>query len=156
MDFDCKRRRAPGTFANPAEIKCAEEKFEESFNLSSMGMFNLLQNETEQISQLAALSEALFEYHSQCASILESLTSRLIEQKEAAAKKPVAEFQPRKLSEVVKLYSSVDDMTPIQQPMKMAGHPVPPSNGATFYSSSSVTTNNSQNSSTTAHLINGT
>ena len=58
----------------------AEDKFEESMNLASMGMFNLLQNETEMISQLAALSEALYEYHSQTASILESLTQRLIEQ----------------------------------------------------------------------------
>lgn len=62
------------------ELKSAEEKFEESLNLASMGMFNLLQNETEQISQLAAFSEALFEYHSQCATILESLTQRLMEQ----------------------------------------------------------------------------
>lgn len=61
------------------DIKVAEDKFEESFNLASMGMYNLLQNEPEQISQLAALSEALFEYHSQCASILESLTARLME-----------------------------------------------------------------------------
>lgn len=80
LDFDCKRRRAAGTFATPNEIKAAEDKFEESLNLASMGMFNLLQNETELISQLAALSEALYEYHSQSASILESLTQRLIEQ----------------------------------------------------------------------------
>lgn len=58
----------------------AEEKFEESFNLASLGMHNLLQNEPEQISQLTALSEALYEYHSQCASILESLSSRLMDQ----------------------------------------------------------------------------
>lgn len=80
LDFDCKRRRAAGTFATPNEIKAAEEKFEESYNLASMGMHNLLSNETEHISLLAALAEALFEYHSQTATILESLTSRLIEQ----------------------------------------------------------------------------
>ena len=80
LDFDCKRRRAAGTFATPNEIKMAEDKFEESLNLASMGMFNLLQNETELISQLAALSEALYEYHSQSATVLESLTQRLIEQ----------------------------------------------------------------------------
>lgn len=87
LDFDCKKRRKPKAghhqpshHIGDDEIKLAEDKFEESYNLASMGMFNLLQNETEQISQLAALSEALFEYHSQCASILESLTSRLMEQ----------------------------------------------------------------------------
>ena len=45
-----------------------------------MGMHNLLQNDVEQISQISALSEALYEYHTQCANILESLVSRLIEQ----------------------------------------------------------------------------
>lgn len=152
MDFDCKRRRAPGTFSNSNEIKLAEEKFEESFNLASMGMFNLLQNETEQISQLAALSEALFEYHSQCASILESLTQRLIEQKEAAAKKPTQEYQPRKLSEL-KLYSSGDDLNAQKQNPFGQQQMIQPTNGATFYSSSLV--NNSSQSSTTTHLING-
>lgn len=81
MDFDGKRRKKKtGGHVSDEEIKMAEDKFEESFNLASMGMHNLLLNEPEQISQLAALSEALFEYHSQCATILESLTSRLMEQ----------------------------------------------------------------------------
>lgn len=80
LDFDAKRRRAAGTFATSNEIKAAEEKFEESFNMASVGMHGLLSNETEHISLLAALAEALYEYHSQTASILESLTTRLIEQ----------------------------------------------------------------------------
>ena len=80
LDFDCKRRTKAGFATTPNDIKAAEEKFEESFNLASMGMFSLLSNETEQISQLAAFSEALYEYHSQCASILETLTARLIQQ----------------------------------------------------------------------------
>lgn len=42
------------------EIRLAEDKFEESYNLASMGMHNLLQNDIEQISQIAALSEALY------------------------------------------------------------------------------------------------
>lgn len=79
LDFDCKKSKR-NIGGSVAETKVAEDKFEESFNLASMGMHNLLQNETEQISQLAAFSEALFEYHSQCASILESLTQRLMEQ----------------------------------------------------------------------------
>lgn len=80
MDFDAKRRRAAGTFATSPDIKMAEEKFEESYNNASYGMHSLLSNETEHISLLAALAEALYEYHSQSASILESLTTRLIEQ----------------------------------------------------------------------------
>lgn len=80
LDFDCKRRRAAGTFATPAEIKAAEDKFEESFNLASKGMHNLLNNETEHISLLTALAEALLEYHTASASILQTLSARLNEQ----------------------------------------------------------------------------
>ncbi|RWS16200.1 hypothetical protein B4U79_14196 [Dinothrombium tinctorium] len=97
LDFDAKKRKRNVT---DDEIRLAEDKFEESFNLASAGMFNLLQNETEQISQLAALSEALYEYHSQCASILESLTSRLMEQKRMAAEKPIEQYVPKKLEEL--------------------------------------------------------
>lgn len=79
LDFDCKKRRM-NIGGGASDLKSAEEKFEESLNLASMGMFNLLQNETEQISQLAAFSEALYEYHQQCATILENLTKRLMEQ----------------------------------------------------------------------------
>ena len=81
LDFDCKKRgvNIPLGGGSALNIRAAEEKFEESYNLAAMGMFNLLQNEPEQISQLAAFSEALFEYHSQSANILESLTQRLME-----------------------------------------------------------------------------
>lgn len=80
LDFDCKKRKkTKGTHITEDEIRMAEEKFEESFNMASQGMHNLLQNEIEQLSQVCVLSEALYEYHSQCANILESLNSRLVE-----------------------------------------------------------------------------
>ena len=80
LDFDCKRRkRTKGTHISEDEIKQAEDKLEESFNLASMGMHNLLQNEIEQLSQICTLAEALYEYHSQCANVLESLNARLME-----------------------------------------------------------------------------
>lgn len=47
--------------------------------MAAQGMHNLLQNQTEHINQLTALTQALHEYHSQCAMILEGLTSRLNE-----------------------------------------------------------------------------
>ncbi|RWS25848.1 lysophosphatidic acid acyltransferase endophilin-like protein [Leptotrombidium deliense] len=111
LDFDGKRRKKNVT---DDEIKLAEDKFEESFNLASAGMFNLLQNETEQISQMAALSEALFEYHSQCASILESLTSRLMDQtyrKRMAAEKPMENYIPKKLDELQIATPAEDHLT---------------------------------------------
>ncbi|XP_074602757.1 SH3 domain containing GRB2 like, endophilin-A isoform X2 [Brevipalpus obovatus] len=101
LDFDGKKRKMKsGGHVTSEEIKTSEDKFEESFNLASMGMHNLLQNEPEQISQLAALSEALFEYHSQCASILESLSSRLMEQKRVSADQPVKPYIPKKLEDL--------------------------------------------------------
>ena len=80
LDYDCKKRKKQNSARiNDVEIRMAEDKFEESFNLASMGMHNLLQNEIEQLSQICVLSEALYEYHSQCSNILESLNSRLLE-----------------------------------------------------------------------------
>ncbi|CAG2182470.1 unnamed protein product, partial [Oppiella nova] len=101
LDYDCKKRRkVKGTHITDDEIKLAEDKFEESFNLASMGMHNLLQNDVEQVSQIAALSEALYEYHTQCANILESLTSRLMEQKNESANKNPEPYVPKKLHEL--------------------------------------------------------
>ena len=61
------------------ELRAAEEKFKESFNITAQGMHNLLQNGPEHVAQLAALSDAIYEYHQQCAAIMESITSRLKE-----------------------------------------------------------------------------
>ena len=80
LDFDCKKRKATkGSHLEQEEIRLAEGKFEESFNLASMGIHNLLQNEIEQLSQICVLAEALYEYHSQCANVLESLNARMLE-----------------------------------------------------------------------------
>lgn len=101
LDFDCKKRRqAKGTHVSDEEIKVAEDKFEESFNLASMGMYNLLENDIEQISQLAALTEALYEYHNQCAEILQTVSERLAEQKNKADSRPRESYQPKKLYEL--------------------------------------------------------
>ncbi|XP_015782586.1 endophilin-A isoform X2 [Tetranychus urticae] len=112
LDFDGKKRKKrSGGHVTEEEVKTSEEKFEESFNLASMGMHNLLQNEPEQISQLVALSEALFEYHSQCASILESLSSRLADQKRISAEQPIKPYVPKKIEEVLPPHH--DDLTPV-------------------------------------------
>ncbi|KAI1301658.1 Endophilin-A [Halotydeus destructor] len=137
LDYDCKKRRSNiGGGAN--DMRQAEEKFEASFNLASMGMFNLLQNETEQISQLAAFAEALSEYHSQCANILESLTQRLMEQKQEAAQQPPEEYVSKKLHEVV-----------IEEGLVAPGAPPGHYNGAaSFFSLKSSMKPSSSNSST--------
>uniref|UniRef100_A0A1E1XRJ8 Endophilin-A n=1 Tax=Amblyomma sculptum TaxID=1581419 RepID=A0A1E1XRJ8_AMBSC len=113
LDYDCKKRKQlKGGHLTEEEIKLAEDKFEESFNLASMGMFNLLQNDVEQISQLHALAEAFCEYHQQCAEVLQGLTERLLEQKAEAAAHEHEPYEPKKLSDL-NLTTIHDDVSPM-------------------------------------------
>uniref|UniRef100_L7M6K3 Endophilin-A n=1 Tax=Rhipicephalus pulchellus TaxID=72859 RepID=L7M6K3_RHIPC len=113
LDYDCKKRKQlKGGHLTEEEIKLAEDKFEESFNLASMGMFNLLQNDVEQISQLHALAEAFCEYHQQCAEVLQGLTERLLEQKAEAAEREREPYEPKKLSDL-NLTTIHDDVSPM-------------------------------------------
>ncbi|XP_063914976.1 endophilin-A isoform X2 [Zophobas morio] len=101
LDFDCKRRRqAKGSHISDEEIKTAEEKFAESLHLAQMGMFNLLENDVEQISQLATFAEGLLEYHIQCTDILKHLNEIILEKKEEAANRPKVEFVPKSLADL--------------------------------------------------------
>lgn len=93
LDFDCKRRRQ----AKDDEIRSAEEKFAESMTMAQMGMFNLLENDTEQVSQLVTFAEALLDFHQQCAEVLRSLTETLQEKREEAESRPRREFVPKTL-----------------------------------------------------------
>jgi endophilin-A len=68
-----------GSHISDDEIKTAEDKFAESLHLAQMGMFNLLENDVEQISQLATFAEGLVEYHVQCTEILKHLNEILLE-----------------------------------------------------------------------------
>lgn len=96
LDYDCKRRRQ----AKDEEIKLSEDKFAESLQLAQVGMFNLLENDVEQISQLASFAEALLEYHQQCTEILKTLTETMVEKKEEAAVRPKSEFTPKTLADL--------------------------------------------------------
>uniref|UniRef100_A0A0A9WKH6 Endophilin-A n=1 Tax=Lygus hesperus TaxID=30085 RepID=A0A0A9WKH6_LYGHE len=101
LDFDCKRRKqAKGSNITDDEIKMAEEKFAESLHLAQMGMFNLLENDVEQISQLATFAEGLLEYHRQCTDILQVVTETLNEKRNEAASRPKAEFVPKTLADL--------------------------------------------------------
>lgn len=96
LDFDCKRRQK----AKDDEIRSAEEKFEESMHHAQMGMFNLLENDTEQVSQLCTFAEALVEFHTQCAEILRGLQETLQEKREEAANRPRTEFVPKQMTDL--------------------------------------------------------
>ncbi|XP_023719514.1 endophilin-A isoform X1 [Cryptotermes secundus] len=101
LDFDCKRRRqAKGSHITDEEIKLSEDKFAESLHLAQMGMFNLLENDVELISQLATFAEGLLDYHQQCTEVLRGLTETLLEKKDEAASRPKAEFIPKTLADL--------------------------------------------------------
>ncbi|XP_069696342.1 endophilin-A isoform X7 [Periplaneta americana] len=101
LDFDCKRRRqAKGSHITDDEIKMSEDKFAESLHLAQMGMYNLLENDVEQISQLATFAEGLLDYHQQCTEILKCLTETLLEKKDEAASRPKSEFIPKTLADL--------------------------------------------------------
>ncbi|XP_045450083.1 endophilin-A [Melitaea cinxia] len=109
LDFDCKRRRqAKGPYMSPShgsprhddEIRQAEEKFAESLTLAQIGMFNLLDNDVEQVAQLTFFAEGLLEYHQQCTEILKGLVSTLMEKKEEAVNRPKMEFVPKTLADL--------------------------------------------------------
>ncbi|XP_014213071.1 endophilin-A3-like [Copidosoma floridanum] len=76
-----------------------------------MGMFNLLENDIEQVAQLATFSEALLDYHQQSTEILKELCDKLIEKKNEAANRPKLEFIPKTLADLtMDMLTAVDSM----------------------------------------------
>ncbi|TSK53813.1 Endophilin-A3 [Bagarius yarrelli] len=95
LDFDYKKKRQ-GKIPDE-EIKQAVEKFEESKELAERSMFNFLENDVEQVSQLAALMEAALEYHRQSTEILEELNGKLQSRINTASSKPKKVFKPKSI-----------------------------------------------------------
>jgi endophilin-A len=60
-----------------------------------MGMHNLLENDVEQVNQLATFAESLLDYHKQCTEILRNLVETLNQKREEAASRPKPEFVPK-------------------------------------------------------------
>ncbi|KFB43461.1 AGAP004766-PA-like protein [Anopheles sinensis] len=117
LDFDCKKRRQ----AKDDEIRSAEEKFAESLQLAQVGMYNLLENDVEQVSQLVTFAEGMLDYHSQCSEILKVLVETLNEKREEAAARPKSEFVPKTLADLnIEILGSQDGMnaSPLPSPMR--------------------------------------
>ncbi|XP_049417841.1 endophilin-A3a isoform X2 [Epinephelus fuscoguttatus] len=93
LDFDYKKKRQ-GKIPDE-EIRQAVEKFDESKELAERSMFNFLENDVEQVSQLAALIEAAVEYHRQSCEILEELSGKLQKRISTASSRPKREFKPK-------------------------------------------------------------
>lgn len=117
LDFDCKKRRQ----AKDDEIRSAEEKFAESLQLAQVGMYNLLENDVEQVSQLVTFAEGMLDFHSQCSDILRVLVETLNEKREEAASRPKSEFVPKTLADLnIETLGSQDGMnaSPLPSPMR--------------------------------------
>ncbi|XP_028168327.1 endophilin-A isoform X5 [Ostrinia nubilalis] len=151
LDFDCKRRRqakGPGRvspYMSPSpshtprqgshipddEIRQAEDKFAESLQLAQIGMFNLLDNDVEQVAQLSFFAEGLLEYHQQCTEILKGLVSTLMEKKDEAVNRPKLEFVPKTLADLhIEGIHDLTNASPLPSPVKSpARTPVAPAKG---------------------------
>ncbi|TKS68330.1 Endophilin-A1 Endophilin-1 SH3 domain-containing GRB2-like protein 1 SH3p4 [Collichthys lucidus] len=93
LDFDYKKKRQGKVTED--EIKQALEKFDDSKEIAEQSMFNLLESDIEQVSQLAALVHAQVEYHSRAAEILTQLSSKIDERIRDTSTKPRKEFTPK-------------------------------------------------------------
>lgn len=90
LDFDCKKRKAHKV--PEEEIRAAEEKFEESKEVCYNSMLNLIESsDVEQVSQLAALAEAVYDYHKHCCDVMESLVATLNSKVSEASSRPRTE-----------------------------------------------------------------
>ncbi|KAL1007506.1 hypothetical protein UPYG_G00087690 [Umbra pygmaea] len=96
LDFDYKRKRQGKV--SDEEIRQAVEKFEESKELAERSMFNFLENDVEQVSQLSALVEAALDYHRQSLEILQELNKELQSRISSASSRPKRELKPKPIT----------------------------------------------------------
>ncbi|TRY59790.1 hypothetical protein DNTS_024216 [Danionella cerebrum] len=93
LDFDYKKKRQ-GKVTDD-EIRQALEKFDDSKEIAEQSMFNLLENDIEQVSQLSALVQAQVNYHRQSAEILQQLSSKMEDRIRETSSKPKREYVPK-------------------------------------------------------------
>jgi len=89
LDYDYKKGK--GNKISEEELRIAEDKFIESKQLCYNSMMNFMDSDIEHIGQLHAFSEALHEYHRQCAEIMETVTQDLAQKLSEAASRPRSE-----------------------------------------------------------------
>ncbi|KAM9819962.1 SH3 domain containing GRB2 like 2a, endophilin A1 isoform 6-T6 [Syngnathus typhle] len=90
LDFDYKKKRQGKVTED--ELKQALEKFDESKDIAELSMFNLLESDIEQVSQLSALVHAQVEYHTRASEILTQLSGKIDERIKDCSHKPRKEY----------------------------------------------------------------
>ncbi|XP_005920592.1 endophilin-A2 isoform X1 [Haplochromis burtoni] len=93
LDYDYKKKRQ-GKIQDE-EIRQALEKFHESKELAERSMYNLLETDVEQVSQLSSFVESLLQYHRQATQIMEELSDKLRERVNDAQSRPRQEYTPK-------------------------------------------------------------
>lgn len=93
LDYDYKKKRV-GKIPEE-EVRQAVEKFEESKELAERSMFNFLENDVEQVSQLAVFVEAALDYHRQSTDILQELQNKLELRIALASQVPRRDYMPK-------------------------------------------------------------
>ncbi|KAI3416086.1 Endophilin-A [Globodera pallida] len=112
LDYDAKKRKQ----TKEDELVQAEEKLEESKQLTEKAMYNILNNDVEQITQLKALVEAQLDFHQQTLQILENLKSQLasrvdesnVKQRVEHTPKPVIDRRRNSRSDLNSIHSTTD------------------------------------------------
>ncbi|XP_062411824.1 SH3-domain GRB2-like 1b isoform X6 [Sardina pilchardus] len=93
LDYDYKKKRQ-GKIPDE-EVKQALEKFHESKEVAEISMYNLLETDIEQVSQLSSLVESQLQYHRQAVQILDELSEKLKERINEAQNRPRREYIPK-------------------------------------------------------------
>ncbi|XP_029355422.1 SH3-domain GRB2-like 1b isoform X1 [Echeneis naucrates] len=93
LDYDYKKKRQ-GKIPDE-EVRQALEKFHESKEVAETSMYNLLETDIEQVSQLSSLVESQLQYHRQAVQVLEELSDRLRDRMNEAQSRPRREYTPK-------------------------------------------------------------
>lgn len=93
LDFDYKKKRQ-GKIPDE-EVRQALEKFHESKEVAEISMYNLLETDIEQVSQLSSLVESQLQYHRQAVQILDELSDKLQDRMKDAQSRPRKEYMPK-------------------------------------------------------------
>ncbi|KAG1973557.1 endophilin-A2 [Pimephales promelas] len=93
LDFDYKKKRQ-GKIPDE-EVRQALEKFHESKEVAEISMYNLLETDIEQVSQLSSLVESQLQYHRQAVQILDELSDKLRDRMKDAQSRPRKEYMPK-------------------------------------------------------------
>ncbi|KAI3368844.1 hypothetical protein L3Q82_025826 [Scortum barcoo] len=93
LDYDYKKKRQ-GKIPDE-EVRQALEKFHESKEVAETSMYNLLETDIEQVSQLSSLVESQLQYHRQAVQVLEELSDKLRDRMNDAQSRPRREYTPK-------------------------------------------------------------